>query len=73
MVDRDFVLKWAHLGLGRNPRHRKIIEEQRRIHEALVAEWQAEQERKNAVLAARVVPNTRLTVVPRYAKGIARR
>jgi hypothetical protein len=32
MTDRNFVLRWAHLGLGRNPRYRKIIEEQRRAH-----------------------------------------
>lgn len=29
MVDKSFVLKWAHLGRGRNPRHRRIIEEER--------------------------------------------
>jgi hypothetical protein len=26
MTDRAFVLKWAHVGLGRNPRYRHIIE-----------------------------------------------
>jgi hypothetical protein len=72
MVDRDFVLKWAHLNRNPNPRDRQIIEEQRRVNEALIAEWQAEQERKNAALAARPVSHTRLTVAPRYAQGIAR-
>ena len=53
MTDRNFVLRWAHLGLGRNPRHRQIIEEERRAFEAHVAKIQAEQEQKNAALAAR--------------------
>jgi hypothetical protein len=52
MTDRNFVLRWAHLGLGRNPRHRQIIDEERRAFEAHVAEIQAEQEAKNATLAA---------------------
>ena len=69
MADRNFVLKWAHLGLGRNPRHRKIIEEEQRAFEAHVAEIQAEQEEKNAALAARVTNATRLTLAPRYTKG----
>ena len=75
MTDRNFVLRWAHLGLGRNPRHREIIEEQRRAFEAHVAEIQAEQEQKNAALAARKASRnpTRLAVAPRYAKGIAHR
>jgi len=53
MVDRNFVLKWAHLGRGRPrpPEHRKIIEEERRAFDAHVAEIQAEQEQKNTVLA----------------------
>jgi hypothetical protein len=70
MVDRNFVLKWAHLGRGRPrpPEHRKIIEEERRAFDAHVAEIQAEQEQKNIALAARVVTfTTRLTVAPRYA------
>ena len=46
MADRNFVLKWAHLGLGRNPRHREVIEEEKRAFEAHVAEIQAEQEEK---------------------------
>lgn len=70
MVDRNFVLRWAHLGRGRNPRHRKIIEEERRAFEAHVAEIAAEQEQKNAALAARVATfSTRLTLAPRYANG----
>jgi hypothetical protein len=50
MVDRSFVLKWAHLGLGRHPRYRHIIEEARRDLEAHIAEIQAEQEKRNAAL-----------------------
>jgi hypothetical protein len=76
MTDRNFVLRWAHLGLGRNPRHREIIEEQRRSFEANVADIQAEQEQKSAELAARKASssrNMRLAVAPRYAKGIAHR
>ena len=73
MTDRNFVLRWAHLGLGRNPRHRQIIDEERRAFEAHVAEIQAEQEAKNATLAARATNSTQLEVAPRYAKGITRR
>jgi hypothetical protein len=53
MTDRDFVLKWAHLGRGRyrDPRHREIIEAERRAFEAHVDEIYAEQERKNAARA----------------------
>ena len=72
MADRNFVLKWAHLGRGRNrdPRHREIIEEERRAFEAHVAEIQAEQEQCNTELAARMaaLSGRRLTAAPRYAK-----
>jgi hypothetical protein len=70
MTDRNFVLRWAHLGLGRNPRHRQIIEEERRAFEAHVADIQAEQEQCNTELAARMaaVGGRRLMVAPRYAK-----
>ena len=50
MTDRSFVLKWAHLGLGRNPRYRHIIEEARRDLETHIAEIQAEQEKRNTAL-----------------------
>jgi hypothetical protein len=73
MTDRNFVLKWAHLGRGR-PRplqHREILEEEKRIFDAHVAEIWAEQEEKNAALAARATDHTRLEVAPRYAEGIA--
>ena len=76
MTDRNFVLRWAHLGLGRNPRHRQIIEEQRRAFEAHVADIQAEQEQHSAALASRMVLSFRgryLTLAPRYARGIAHR
>ena len=75
MTDRNFVLRWAHLGLGRNPQHREISEEQRRAFEAHVADIQAEQGQKSAELAARKassINSMRLAVSPRYAKGIAR-
>jgi hypothetical protein len=72
MVDRKFVLKWAHLGRGRPrpPEHRKIIEEERRAFKAHVDEIYAEQEQCNTKLAARMaaVSGRRLMVVPRYAK-----
>ena len=37
----------------------------------MIDEIQAEQEQKNAALAARATDSTRLGVAPRYAKGIA--
>jgi hypothetical protein len=69
MTDRNFVLKWRHLGLGRNPRYREIIESEQREFEAHVAEIQVEQERNNAALAARKTSSARLGVAPRYARG----
>ena len=51
MVDRSFVLRWAHLGFGRNPRYREIIEEQRRLGAEHIAEIQAEQKQRNAACA----------------------
>ena len=74
MADHNFVLKWAHLGLGKNPRHRRIIEEERRAHEAHVAEIQAEQEQKN--IALRKISYSHipvLRVAACYAGGITRR
>ncbi len=53
MTDRNFVLKWAHLGLGRNPRWRRIIEENRAALGAHIAEIQAEQEQRNTALHER--------------------
>jgi hypothetical protein len=50
MTDRSFVLKWAHLGLGRNPRYRHVIEENRAALGAHIAEIQAEQEQRNTAL-----------------------
>lgn len=44
------MLRWAHPGLGRNPRYRHNIEEQRRLAEGYIKKIQAEQERRNAVL-----------------------
>lgn len=60
MTDRNIVLNWAHLGRGRpRPlRHREILEEERRIFDAHVAEIWAEQEEKNAALAALATAST---------------
>jgi hypothetical protein len=41
MVDRDFVLRWAHMGLGR--RYPAIMDEQRRELQAHIAEIQVPQ------------------------------
>ena len=73
MTDRNFVLKRAHRGLGRNPRHREVIGEEKRAFEAHVAEIEAEQEEKNAALAARKTNPTHLAVAPRYAAERRRR
>src|ERR1700756_3682461 len=70
MTDRHFVLKWAHMGLGRNPRYRHIIEEQRRRLEEHIAEIEAEQEQRNAALRkidySHIPP---LRIAARYAAG----
>jgi hypothetical protein len=50
MADRNCVLKWAHMGLGKNPRYRRIIDEERRALNAHIAEIQAEQEQRNTAL-----------------------
>ena len=72
MTDRDFVLRWAHMGLGR--RYPAIIDEQRRAHEAHIAEIQAEQEERNAALHkidhSHIPP---LRVADRYARGRRKR
>ena len=60
-------------GRPRSLRHRQIIDEQRRIFDAHVAEIWAEQEEKNNALAARAISSTRLEVDPHYAKDIAHR
>jgi hypothetical protein len=72
MVDRNFVLRWAHMGLGR--RYPAIIDEQRRAHEAHIAEIQAEQDERNAALHkidhSHIPP---LRIAERYAGGIRRK
>jgi len=72
MTDRNTVLKFAHLSRGRitDPRTLEIIEEEQRARKAYVDKIQAEQERRNAELAARMaaVGGRRLMVAPRYAK-----
>ena len=75
MTDRNFVLRWAHLGLGRNPRHRQIIEEQR-LSRQMSPTARPSRKQKNAALAARKASSgnsMRLAVATRYAKGIAHR
>ena len=54
MADRNTVLKFAHLSRGRirDPRILKIIEEQRRVNEALIAEWQCQRQSKTDQLSA---------------------
>jgi hypothetical protein len=70
MTDRHFVLKWAHMGLGKNPRYRRIIDEERRVLDAHIAEIQAEQEQRNAALCridhSHIAP---LRIAARYAAG----
>jgi hypothetical protein len=70
MTDRNFVLKWAHMGLGKNPRYRGIIDEERRALDAHIAEIQAEQEQRNAALHkidhGDISP---LRIAARYAAG----
>jgi hypothetical protein len=48
VIDRSFVLKWAHMGLG--TRHPKVVEEHRRVREEHIAEMEAEQEKLNAAM-----------------------
>jgi len=63
------VIRYAHLGSGRNPRNREILERNRQVAQHHIAEIQAEQEQKNAELAARATNGTRLQVASRYANG----
>jgi hypothetical protein len=64
MADRNFVLRWAHMGLGR--RYPAIIDEQRRAHEAHIAEIQAE----HKIDHSHIPP---LRIAERYAGGIRRK
>jgi hypothetical protein len=70
MTDRNFILKRAHLGLGRNPRYRHIIDEERHARDAHIAEIQAEQEQRNAALRkidrSHIAP---LRIAARYVAG----
>ena len=58
------------MGLGKNPRYREIIDEERRALDAHIAEIQAEQEQRNAALHkvdhSHIPP---LPVANRYARG----
>ena len=67
MAEADLELKYAHLGFRDTPKRKR----NREHLQEMIAEWEAEQEQKNAVLAARVTNPTRLGVAPRYAKGVA--
>jgi hypothetical protein len=67
MAEADLELKYAHLSKRDNP-NRKANREHL---QQMITEWEAEQEEKNAALAARASDPTRLGVAPRYAKGIA--
>ena len=70
MAEADLELKYAHLGWRNTPKRKANREHLQKM----IAEWQAAQEQKNAELAARKASssnNMRLTVAPRYAKGIA--
>ena len=69
MDERDrLVIRYAHLGSGRNPRNRRIIEEQRRLAEEYIAEIQAEQKRKNAELP-NLTGEPTLQLASHYAAG----
>ena len=65
-MDRDYALRWLHLGF-RDPRYRDVIEKQHRIsREHVVGIW-AEQE---ALDAAREWPQgPALLIAPRYEAG----
>jgi hypothetical protein len=70
MVDRRLVLKWAHLGLGRDPRYREIIDDQRRARAEHIAEIQAKQETLNISLHEMDHSHIPLLrVAERYAAG----
>jgi hypothetical protein len=69
MAEADLELKYAYLGHRDTPERKANREHLQEI----IDEIQAEQELKNAVLAARVTNPTRLGVAPRDANGIARR
>jgi hypothetical protein len=66
-VDRKYVLRWAHLGLARNPRYRETMEEQHRIAQQHLSEIQDEQERLN--VPATVGKGKGLPLAPRYLQG----
>jgi hypothetical protein len=67
MAEADLELKYAHLGHKDTPKRKANPEHL----QEMIAEIQAEQEQKNAALAARATDPTRLGVARRYAKGIA--
>ena len=73
MDERErLVIRYAHLGSGRNPRNREILERNRQVAQRHIEEIQAEQERKNAELRQRSY-GPPLCIAPRYAAGRPRR
>jgi hypothetical protein len=70
-MDREFVLRWAHLGLARNPRCRDVIEKQRRIGKEHVEEIWAQREALDAARHRSDGPPLR--VADGYAAGRPRR
>lgn len=66
MAEPNYVLRWAHLGLGRNPRYRDLLAKQGRIAHEMIEEFYAEQQRKNAAMRVSGQP---LRLAPRYANG----
>jgi hypothetical protein len=70
-MDPDYVLRWAHLGLARNPRYRDVMEKQRRIAEERVKEISVEQEALNAARPLSVVHDCHwLPATPEEGRGV---
>lgn len=72
MDDRErLVIRYAHLGSGRNPRNREILARNRQVAQHHVEEIWAEQEAKNAALPDLTGQPT-LKIAARYAAGLPR-
>jgi hypothetical protein len=69
MAEADLEVKYAPLCHRDTPKRKA----NREHLQEMIAGWQAEQEEKNAALAARKVNPTHLAVAPRYAAGRCRR
>lgn len=69
MDERErLLIRYAHLGSGRNPRNREILERNRQAAKHHVEAIWAEQEAKNATLPDLSGQPT-LQIAPRYATG----